>query len=58
MTAQTNHTLDAVTIGEAMAMFVASECGDLAGVMQFSKRIAGAELSVAIGPACLGLNIG
>lgn len=58
MTAQTHPTLDAVTIGEAMAMFVASECGDLAGVTQFSKRIAGAELNVAIGLARLGLNVG
>lgn len=58
MTAQTHPTLDAVTIGEAMAMFVASECGDLADVTQFSKRIAGAELNVAIGLARLGLKVG
>lgn len=58
MTIETNHTLDVVTLGEAMAMFVAEECGDLASVSRFSKRIAGAELNVAIGLARLGLKVG
>ena len=58
MTTQASKPLDVVTIGEAMAMFVASESGDLASVTQFSKRIAGAELNVAIGLARLGLNVG
>ena len=53
-----NGTLDVVTIGEAMAMFVAAETGDLAAVDTFIKRIAGAELNVAIGLARLGLKVG
>lgn len=50
--------LDVVTLGEAMAMFVAAQTGDLAAVESFTKRIAGAELNVAIGLARLGLNVG
>mgnify|MGYP001759852853 FL=1 len=50
--------LDVVTLGEAMAMFVATQTGDLAEVDNFTKRIAGAELNVAIGLARLGLNVG
>ncbi|MFD1801184.1 sugar kinase [Mixta tenebrionis] len=53
-----NGTLDVVTIGEAMALFVACETGDLAAVENFTKRIAGAELNVAIGLARLGLKVG
>ena len=52
------NTLDAVTIGEAMAMFIATEAGDLAAAEHFVKRIAGAELNVAIGLARLGLRVG
>lgn len=58
MSIDANSPLDVVTIGEAMAMFVADECGDLASASHFSKRIAGAELNVAIGLARLGLNVG
>lgn len=58
MTVHENGTLDVVTIGEAMAMFVASETGDLAAATSFVKRIAGAELNVAIGLARLGLKTG
>jgi 2-dehydro-3-deoxygluconokinase len=50
--------LDVVTIGEAMAMFVATETGDLAAAGQFVKRVAGAELNVATGLARLGLKVG
>lgn len=50
--------LDVITIGEAMAMFVASETGDLAAAEHFVKRVAGAELNVATGLARLGLNVG
>lgn len=50
--------LDVVTIGEAMAMFVATEAGDLAATEHFVKRVAGAELNVATGLARLGLNVG
>ncbi|MEG4686753.1 sugar kinase [Enterobacter cloacae] len=46
-------TLDVITIGEAMAMFVATETGELSAVEHFIKRVAGAELNVAT-----GLNVG
>lgn len=58
LTAARNAPLDVVTLGEAMAMFVATQTGDLAEVETFTKRIAGAELNVAIGLARLGLNVG
>jgi 2-dehydro-3-deoxygluconokinase len=50
--------LDVITIGEAMAMFVSSQNGDLAAAEQFVKRVAGAELNVATGLARLGLKVG
>lgn len=50
--------IDVVTLGEAMAMFVAEESGPLEGVQRFSKRTAGAETNVAIGLARLGLSVG
>ncbi len=49
--------LDVITIGEAMAMFVATETGDLADAGHFIKRAAGAELNVATGLARLGLHV-
>lgn len=52
------NSLDVITIGEAMAMFVATQTGDLADVEQFIKRVAGAELNVATGLARLGLKVG
>ncbi|MBA4821802.1 sugar kinase [Pantoea ananatis] len=58
MTTHPNGTLDVITLGEAMAMFVARETGDLAAVDTFVKRAAGAELNVAIGLARLGLKVG
>ena len=51
-------TLDVITIGEAMAMFVATETGELSAVEHFIKRVAGAELNVATGLARLGMNVG
>ncbi|WP_207890626.1 sugar kinase [Vibrio sinensis] len=45
-----------VTIGEPMAMFTADEAGDLALATHFTKRLAGAELNVAIGMARLGFH--
>ncbi|MFH2504344.1 sugar kinase [Klebsiella indica] len=51
-------TLDVITIGEAMAMFVASETGELADAEHFMKRVAGAELNVATGLARLGFRVG
>jgi 2-dehydro-3-deoxygluconokinase len=50
--------LDVVTFGEAMAMFVADETGELKNVSQFTRRLAGAETNVAIGLARLGLLSG
>ncbi|KMY85859.1 2-ketogluconate kinase [Candidatus Paraburkholderia calva] len=50
--------LDIVTYGEAMTMFVAAETGELAKVGQFTKRVAGADLNVAIGLARLGFRVG
>ncbi|MES2957739.1 MAG: sugar kinase [Pseudomonadota bacterium] len=50
--------LDAVTLGEAMTMFVAETPGPLERVQRFSKRTAGAETNVAIGLARLGLKVG
>jgi 2-dehydro-3-deoxygluconokinase len=50
--------LDIVTYGEAMTMFVAAETGELAKVGQFTKRVAGADLNVAIGLARLGFKVG
>lgn len=50
--------LDVITYGEAMAMFVAADTGPLAGVGQFTKRIAGADLNVAIGLSRLGFKVG
>ncbi|HDG1690610.1 TPA: sugar kinase [Kluyvera georgiana] len=52
------HSLDVITIGEAMAMFVATQTGDVADVEHFIKRVAGAELNVATGLARLGLKVG
>ena len=51
-------SLDVITIGEAMAMFVASETGELAEAEHFMKRVAGAELNVATGLARLGFSVG
>ncbi len=51
------HSLDVITIGEAMAMFVATQTGDLAEVEKFITRVAGAELNVATGLARLGLKV-
>ena len=51
-------TLDVLTYGEAMAMFVATEPGPLAQVGHFTKRAAGAELNVATGLARLGFKVG
>lgn len=49
---------DVVTLGEAMAMFVAEAPGPLESVTRFAKRTAGAETNVAIGLARLGFSVG
>ncbi|MGF6772117.1 2-dehydro-3-deoxygluconokinase [Paraburkholderia sp. GAS199] len=54
----TSAALDVVTYGEAMAMFVAAETGPLAAVGQFTRRVAGADLNVAIGLSRLGFKVG
>ncbi|MBB3256639.1 2-dehydro-3-deoxygluconokinase [Paraburkholderia bannensis] len=52
------HSLDVITYGEAMAMFVAADTGALHDVARFIKRAAGAELNVATGLARLGFKVG
>ncbi|POR53558.1 2-dehydro-3-deoxygluconokinase [Paraburkholderia eburnea] len=52
------HSLDVITYGEAMAMFVAADTGALHDVAHFAKRAAGAELNVATGLARLGFKVG
>lgn len=53
-----SHPLDVITYGEAMAMFVATAPGPLAQAAQFAKRIAGADLNVAVGLSRLGFRVG
>ncbi|QKS81405.1 sugar kinase [Pseudomonas bijieensis] len=48
---------DVLSFGETMAMLVADQCGDLASVEQFHKRIAGADSNVAIGLSRLGFKV-
>jgi len=50
--------LDVVTYGEAMAMFIAAAPGPLAQATQFTRRIAGADLNVAVGLSRLGFRVG
>jgi 2-dehydro-3-deoxygluconokinase len=51
-------TLDAVTFGEVMAMFVATQPGPLERVTTFTRALAGAETNVATGLARLGHRTG
>lgn len=53
-----SNPLDVLTYGEAMTLFVADETGPLEAVGHFTKRIAGADLNVAIGLARLGFRVG
>jgi len=48
MTTLHNGALDVVTIGEAMAMFVARETGDLAAAETFIKRAAPSAWRVSV----------
>lgn len=50
--------LDVVTVGEAMALFMARQPGALSRVHDFSRATAGAELNVAVGLSRLGLRVG
>lgn len=52
------NTLDVVTFGEVMAMFVAEEPGPLERVTHFRRALAGAETNVATGLARLGHQVG
>lgn len=51
-------SIDVITFGEAMAMFIADSPGPLHANRQFTMELAGAETNVAIGLAKLGLNVG
>lgn len=50
--------MDMVTVGEAMALFIAEEPGELSRVGRFSRATAGAELNVAVGMSRLGFKVG
>lgn len=50
--------VDVITFGEAMAMFIADQAGDMAAVEHFTRRMAGAETNFAVGLARLGHRIG
>ncbi|MBT0569473.1 sugar kinase [Curvibacter sp. CHRR-16] len=50
--------LDVLTLGEAMALFVAQDSGPLSQVEHFARTTAGAELNVAIGLRRLGFRVG
>lgn len=50
--------VEVVTFGEAMAMFIANEIGDLSEVNHFTRGLAGAEVNVAVGLARLGFGSG
>lgn len=49
---------DVVTVGEAMALFCATQPGALSEVHHFRRVTAGAELNVAVGLSRLGLRVG
>lgn len=51
-------TLDMVTVGEAMVLFIAGQTGPLERVSTFSRAAAGAELNVAVGMGRLGFKVG
>ena len=50
-------TVDVITAGEAMALFMAADATPLADVRAFRRATAGAELNVAVGLARLGLRV-
>lgn len=51
-------SFDVALFGEAMLMLVAESVGPLEDAQTFSKRMAGAEINVAIGLSRLGLKVG
>lgn len=58
MSPQPTASPEILTFGEAMAMFVAEQTGELADIERFQRRIAGADTNVAIGLARLGFRVG
>lgn len=48
---------DVVTMGEAMALLIARQTGPLAGVGEFERATAGAELNVSVGLSRLGYRV-
>jgi 2-dehydro-3-deoxygluconokinase len=52
------NSLDVITFGEAMTMFMAEKPGPLHEIKHYTKELAGAETNVAIGLARLGLRTG
>jgi sugar/nucleoside kinase (ribokinase family) len=58
MNAVSTPSLDVALFGEAMLMLVADRPGPLEDAENFSKRMAGAEINVAIGLSRLGLKVG
>ena len=53
-----DYSLDLVTVGEAMALFIAGQPGPLSQVGNFHRATAGAELNVAVGMRRLGFRVG
>jgi sugar/nucleoside kinase (ribokinase family) len=49
---------DVITVGEAMALFIARSAAPLAQVRDFERATAGAELNVAVGLSRLGFRVG
>ncbi|MCM3363362.1 sugar kinase [Niallia sp. MER TA 168] len=49
-------SIDVITFGEAMAMFIADSCGPLHEINHYTMELAGAETNVAIGLAKLGYH--
>jgi 2-dehydro-3-deoxygluconokinase len=50
--------VELITFGEAMALFIAGETGDLAQVEGFTRRMAGAETNFSVGMTRLGHRTG
>jgi sugar/nucleoside kinase (ribokinase family) len=49
---------EVITVGEAMALFIARSAAPLAEVRDFERATAGAELNVAVGLSRLGFRVG
>ena len=57
-THSSTNDLDVLTVGEAMALFIAAQPGTLSDVSEFRRTVAGAELNVAVGLRRLGFRVG